>query len=83
MRATQRAPRADTAAVAAFACGVVAYVAVYDPLAGTAQVSAVFDVFTASGFSMVVTASAYCLMATVPAVRRYLLRDRADGAAVR
>jgi NCS1 family nucleobase:cation symporter-1 len=70
-------------AVAAFACGVVAYFAVYDPLASTARVSAVFDVFTASGFSMVVTAAMYCALAAVPPLRRYLLRDRAGGAAVR
>jgi NCS1 family nucleobase:cation symporter-1 len=70
-------------AVAAFGTGVAAFFLVYDPLAGAPRVGAIFDIFTASGFSMIVTAGVYIMLAAVPPVRRYLLRDRADGQTVR
>jgi len=68
----------NVAALLAFAAGIAAYIWVYDPINAVPRVPSVFNILTATGLACIVSAVVYLLLAAVPAVRRYLLRDRGD-----
>jgi nucleobase:cation symporter-1, NCS1 family len=66
-------------ALVAFAAGIAAYLWVYDPINAVPRVPSVFNIFTATGLACVVSVAVYLLLAAVPSVRRYLLKDRSGS----
>lgn len=65
----------NVVAFLAFAAGVVAFLAVYDPIAYEAR-STVFMYTTATGASVIGTTVAYLILWRIPPLQRYLLKDR-------
>lgn len=63
----------------AFGAGIASYFVLYDPFNYVPRVAALFNIFTATGFACLVSAVVYLVLAQVPAVKGYLLRDRAQG----
>lgn len=64
--------------VVAFICGAIAYFAIYDPLAGVGRVE-LFYLITGTGFSCIVAGLVYYIGSKIPAIKRYLLKDRKDA----
>jgi len=67
----------NVAGLVAYFAGFGAYLLIYNPITSTPRVEGLFLVFTATGFAVLVTAGTYLVLAQVPPIRRYLLRDRA------
>lgn len=57
----------------AFACGTIAYFSVYDPINGIGR-NFLFNIVTGTGFSCIVAAVVYYVLAKIPAIRNYLLK---------
>lgn len=64
----------NIAAWLAFACGIIAYFLVYDPI-NAAPRSAIFLYTTATGFTMIVSAVVYYGLSKIPSVGKYIKRD--------
>ena len=64
--------------LASFAIGVLAYLAVYNPMTYEARLP-IFNGLTATGFSMIIAAACYFIASKIPSLRSYLLADREDG----
>jgi nucleobase:cation symporter-1, NCS1 family len=63
-------------AVFSFGAGALSYFLLYDPINYVIRIPSLFNIFTATGFSAIVTAVVYVGLAQVPALRRYVLHDR-------
>ena len=59
---------------AAFICGTLAYFLVYDPINYVARAE-VFNYTTGTGLSCIVAGIVYLLLAQIPSVKKYLLKD--------
>ncbi|NLG04622.1 MAG: hypothetical protein GX567_12460, partial [Clostridia bacterium] len=61
--------------VVAFLCGTVAYFLVYDPINYMARAE-IFNFTTGTGLSCIVAGLVYGILAQIPSVKNYLLKDK-------
>ena len=59
---------------AAFICGTIAYFLVYDPINYVARAE-IFNFTTGTGLSCIVAGVVYLVLAQIPSVKKYLLKD--------
>ena len=65
----------NLAALAAFACGIATYLIIYDPVSLIIRNEKLMKL-TPTGMTSIVTIAVYAILTHIPAVRRYVLKDR-------